>query len=128
MARCFLTALLLAAAVAHAAVPDGVARIAGSYYGQAFNGGDLDPVTTVLAFDDRGRFTGNYQVEDETGIFEGSLSSLVQEGERSFSMEWTDQDGEGFVYLEFNADYSRFTGVWTTTDGNQQHPWTGRRQ
>ncbi len=112
-----------------AAVPEGIMKIAGRYAGMAYNGGDLDPVVTVLSFDSQGRFAGSYSVEDENGIFEGRLSGLIkEEGEHSFSLEWTDQDGEGFVYLEFSPDYSSFDGVWTRTDGEEQFPWSGRRQ
>lgn len=110
------------------AVPDAVAAIAGNFTGYAYNGMNLDPVTTVLSFDDNGRFVGRYKVDDETRPFEGTLSGLIQEGDRSFSMEWTDRDGEGFVYMEFNADYSSFNGFWTDTDGEDQFPWNGRRQ
>ena len=120
--------LLVSAAVSQAAVPDSIAAIAGRYAGNAWNGDDLDPVVTVLAFDDQGRFAGSYKIDDENGSFEGNLSGLAQEGERSFSLEWTDRDGEGFLYLDFSPDYSSFTGVWTNTDGLSQLPWNGRRQ
>lgn len=110
------------------AVPDSVAAIAGTYAGLAYNGQTLDPVVTVFAFDSEGRFSGNYRIEDETGAFEGRLSGLFQEGEHRFSMEWTDRDGEGFLYIEFTQDYSAFDGFWTNTDGDSQLPWNGRRQ
>lgn len=123
-----LSVLLLMSLAAGAAVPEGIAPIAGRFAGTAYNGGDMDPVVTVLAFDDQGRFAGSYAVEDESGVFEGTLSGLVQEDERSYSLAWTDQHGEGFVLLEFNADFSAFSGFWTNTDGEQQFPWSGRRQ
>ena len=121
--------LVFTVTLVQAAVPQGIMEIAGHYVGMAYNGGDLDPVVTVLSFDSQGRFSGSYSVEDENGIFEGRLSGLIkEEGERSFSLEWTDQDGEGFVYLDFSPDYSSFNGVWTRTDGEEQFPWSGRRQ
>lgn len=123
---CFL--ILLSPAVLAATVPDSIAAIAGNYVGTAYNGGDLDPVATVLAFDDQGRFTGSYRIDDEAGSFEGNLSGLVPEGDRTFSLEWTDRDGEGFLLLEFSEDYSSFSGVWTDTDGQIQRPYNGRRQ
>ena len=128
MTRLLILFLLGLPQFALAAVPEQVLAIAGTYYGEAFNGNDLDPVVTVMAFDDQGRFYGNYQVEDEFALFEGSLSSLVQEGERTFTMEWTDKDGEGFVFMQFNADYSAFSGFWTDTSGEAQRPWNGRKQ
>ena len=118
----------LISSAAFSAVPDAVAAIAGNYTGYAYNGMNLDPVTTVLAFDENGRFVGRYKVDDENRPFEGTLSGLIQEGDRSFSMEWTDRDGEGFVYMEFSVDYSSFSGFWTDTDGEDQFPWNGRRQ
>ena len=112
----------------HAAVPDSVAAIAGRYSGTAYNGANMDPVTTVLSFDSQGRFNGSYYVEDEIQEFEGRLSGLVQEGDRTFSLEWTDRFGEGFAWFEFNSDYSAFTGYWTDTDAEQQFPWSGQKQ
>jgi len=129
----FLTmafALLLPVGItAQTFVPDHIAAIAGNYVGLAYNGHDLDPVTTVLVFDVQGRVTGTYRIDDEMGSFEGVLSGLVQEGgDHEFSLEWTDRDGEGFLYLTFNADYSAFDGFWTNTEGKSQLPWNGRRQ
>jgi hypothetical protein len=115
-------------ALLQAAVPDSVAAIAGRYVGSAYNGSNMDPVVTVFAFDERGRFSGTYHVEDEVQEFEGRLSGLIDEGNRAFSLEWTDRFGEGFVYLEFSSDYSSFNGYWTTTDAEDQFPWSGRRQ
>lgn len=123
-----LTALTLLAITVSAAVPENIARIAGNYSGYAYNGQNLDPVITVMRFEPNGRFTGQYKVEDENGDFEGVISGLIQEEERFFSMEWTDHDGEGFVYMEFSSDYSSFTGYWTNPDGDEEFPWTGRRQ
>jgi len=113
---------------AQAAVPDSVAAIAGRYAGRAYNGTNLDPVVTILSFDSQGRFNGTYYVEDEIQEFEGRLSGLVQEGERTFSLEWTDRFGEGFAWFEFSSDYSSFTGYWTDTDAQSQFPWNGVRQ
>lgn len=111
-----------------AAVPDSVAVIAGRYAGTAFNGSNMDPVVTVLAFDDQGRFAGTYHVADEVQEFEGRLSNLVQEGERTFTLEWTDRFGEGFALFEFNSDFSAFSGYWTNADAEDMFPWSGRRQ
>jgi len=113
---------------AFAAAPESVTSIAGNYSGYAYNGQNLDPVLTVLAFDESGRFMGSYKVDDENSPFQGTLSGLIQEEERAFSMQWTDKDGEGFVYMEFNADYSSFSGFWTDPGGEDQFPWNGRRQ
>ena len=124
----FFVVLLIPLVVNATPVPDSIAPIAGRYTGTVYNGNDLDPVVTVLAFDDQGRFAGSYRIDDENGSFEGTLSGLVQEGERSYSLEWTDRDGEGFLMLEFNNDYSSFTGAWTDTDGQYPRPYTGKRQ
>jgi len=123
----FYSAFIISQA-AMGAVPDSVAAIAGTYAGRAYNGNTLDPVITVFSFDSEGRFSGSYRIEDEQGSFEGRLSGLFQEGDRRFSMEWTDRDGEGFLYIEFTPDYSGFDGVWTNTNGYSELPWNGRRQ
>ena len=114
--------------LALAAISDEISAISGTYAGQAYNGSNLDPVVTVLAFDTRGRYAGTYKVDDENGDYEGRPSNLIPEGNRAFSLEWTDQFGEGFVYLEFSTDYSSFSGYWTDIDGDDQFPWNGRRQ
>jgi hypothetical protein len=119
---------LFASEMLRAAVPDEVAAVAGRYAGMAFNGSNMDPVVTVLAFDNQGRFAGTYYVEDEIQEFEGRLSNLIMEGEHTFTLEWTDRFGEGFALFEFNSDYSAFTGYWTTVDAEDQFPWNGRRQ
>jgi hypothetical protein len=124
----FSVLVLLASATVQAAVPDSIAAIAGRYVGTAYNGANMDPVVTVLSFDDRGRFNGTYYVADEVQEFEGRLSGLIQEDERAFSLEWTDRFGEGFAYFEFSNDYSSFSGYWTTTDAEQQFPWSGSKQ
>ena len=123
-----ITLLLVIQTLANAAVPEEISAISGSYAGLAYNGSNLDPVITMLAFDARGRFAGTYQVDDENGYYEGRLSNLIPEGNRAFSLEWTDQFGEGFVYLEFSADYSSFSGYWTDLDSEDQFPWNGQRQ
>ena len=120
--------LLSLSMLALAAAPEEISAISGTYAGRAYNGNNLDPVITVLAFDIQGRFSGTYKVDDETGVFDGRLSNLIPEGDRAFSLEWTDQFGEGFVYLEFNADYSAFNGYWSDINGQDQFPWNGRRQ
>lgn len=113
---------------AFAAASESVTSIAGNYSGYAYNGQNLDPVLTMLAFDENGRFMGSYKVDDENNPFQGTLSGLIQEDDRTYSMQWTDKDGEGFVYMEFSADYSSFSGFWTDPGGEQQFPWNGRRQ
>jgi hypothetical protein len=119
---------LFASTLLQAAVPDEVAAVAGRYAGMAFNGSNMDPVVTVLAFDAQGRFAGSYYVDDEVQAYEGRLSNLIHEGERTFTLEWTDRFGEGFAWFEFNSDYSAFTGFWTNVDAEDQFPWNGRRQ
>jgi len=128
MRRITTVIFLFASTLLQAAVPDEVAAVAGRYTGLAFNGSNLDPVVTVLAFDDQGRFAGTYYVEDEVQAYEGRLSNLIQEGERTFTLEWTDRFGEGFALFEFNSDYSAFNGFWTNIDAEDQFPWNGRRQ
>ena len=128
MRKLFILTMLLVSSLPQAAVPDSISAIAGRYAGMAYNGANMDPVVTVLAFDDQGRFAGTYYVEDEVQEFEGRLSGLIQEGDRTFSLEWTDRFGEGFAWFEFSSDYSSFNGYWTNTDEENQFPWNGRRQ
>ena len=48
--------LVFTVTLVQAAVPQGIMEIAGRYVGMAYNGGDLDPVVTVLSFDSQGPF------------------------------------------------------------------------
>lgn len=117
---------LLITAVEAADGPD--KQLEGTYLGEAFNGGDLDPVITIFKFDYSGRLTGEYSVDEETGTYKGRLSNFRFEGPREISMEWTDKFGEGFARMEFSADYQSFTGEWTDNQGSNPLPWNGKRQ
>jgi hypothetical protein len=102
-------------------------RFAGTYTGQVFNGDDLDPVVTTFSFSPTGVPTGSYTVDEETGVYSGTLSNILFEGERAISMEWTDKFGEGLAVMEFSSDYSSFTGEWTLRDGRNALPWSGQK-
>ena len=123
----FFTLFLLLTLPVSLAQEQELNQLIGIYVGTALNGGNYDKVTTEINFNN-GRLTGTYSVEDETGIFQGHLSNFIREGERSYSLEWTDQYGEGYVYWEFSADYSSFSGYWGSLDSEQQYPWNGSRQ
>jgi hypothetical protein len=102
-------------------------RLAGTFVGEVFNGADLDPVTTIFTLQPSGRLIGSYTVDDEAGLFQGTLSNILFDDERFISMEWTDQFGEGLAVMEFSGDFSSFAGEWADKDGQNPLPWSGQR-
>jgi hypothetical protein len=120
-------ALLIACVASLANAAENAARIAGTYQGEAFNGGDLDAITTTFSFDSGGRLRGEYVVDEEEGEFKGRLSNFSFEGPRTIRMEWTDKFGEGFAVMEFAQDYRSFTGEWSDQSGSNALPWSGEK-
>lgn len=127
--RSHLWCALLLVCVAPAAAQDDVdpAHIAGTWIGQVFNGGDLDPVRTTFTFAG-GRLGGSYSVDDESGDLQGTLSSFVFEDSHTLALEWTDMYGEGYVRLVFSPDYRRFDGHWGSYDSDSVNPWYGEKK
>jgi len=109
-------------------VPGNLENFSGTYTGDVFNGDDLDPITTVFRVVGDNRLTGNYSVSAEQFTYEGTISNIVFEDDRTFSGEWTDRFGEGFLRLQFSRDFSSFTGFWADYDTDNQLPWNGKRQ
>ncbi len=118
--------LLLSSALHAQDVPADLAAIAGTYRGEALNGGSLDPVTTVFRLTGR-RLTGEYTIEDETGTFHGTISNAFFE-DGTLRIEWTDRDGEGYAELDFSPDFRRFDGFWASYDNPDGAPWNGVKQ
>ena len=115
-------------AAAPATGEDQLRRLVGTYNGKVFNGDDLDDVVTTFKIDEIGRLTGEYTVDEETGVYSGTLSDVIFDDDHSVSMEWTDKFGEGFAEMQFSDDFRSFTGNWTDKDGSRPLPWNGKRQ
>ena len=123
-----LSLLLVLPAAGYAAdVPD-LTRVAGVYKGEVFNGDDLDPITTTFTFNSDGRLSADYVVDEESGVYEGTLSNTHIEDANTFTFEWTDKFGEGYVVLEFSDDFHRFDGYWGNRDSDAVHEWYGVRE
>ncbi|MDR0780935.1 MAG: hypothetical protein LBF16_09635 [Pseudomonadales bacterium] len=103
------------------------APLIGTYTGEVFNGDDLDAVVTVFSFTSTGILTGSYTVDEETGVYSGTLSNFLFEDAHTISMEWTDKFGEGLALMEFSSDFRSFTGGWTQRDGLNPLPWNGEK-
>lgn len=128
VARLFnAAALLLCATLAHAQIPPELEAIAGTYRGEALNGADLDPVTTIFRLAPGGRLVGEYEIEDELGTFQGTISNAYFANGTLF-IEWTDRDGEGYAELTFSSDFRSFDGFWGSLDSANENPWNGVRQ
>ena len=126
-AKRFLALIYLASSALLAQdLPPDIAAIVGTYRGQAFNGGDLDPVTTTFRIAS-GRLTGSYVIEDELNTFEGTISNAFFE-DGVLRIEWTDRDGEGYAELTFSSDFRRFDGFWGSLDSAGENPWNGVKQ
>lgn len=122
----YLFSLLLLPGLPAQAQPPDLVAIAGTYRGEALNGGDLDPVTTTFRLTG-GRLTGEYVVDDEAGTFQGTISNAFFE-DGVLRVEWTDRDGEGYAELSFSSDFRSFEGFWGSYDSPNESPWTGEKQ
>jgi len=123
--RWCLLLLLAATPLTHAA--DDPKAIAGTYSGEVFNGNDMDAVITTFIFDNSGRLTGTYEVDEENGKYSGRLSNFMFEGPRTISMEWTDKFGEGYATMEFTLGFYSFTGEWGNKQSPEALPWVGEK-
>lgn len=128
LVRGFATLLLLCGALPSHGQQADLTVFAGTWRGEVFNGGDMDPVSIVFALSANGRLAGDYTVDDETGLVQGRVSNVILEDSHTMTCEWTDKYGEGYVRLVFSQDYSRFDGFWGSRDSDSQNPWSGVRQ
>ena len=124
--RLLCSILLVVCLPLHAQPPD-LAAIVGVYHGEAFNGGDLDPVTTTFRFAPGNRLVGEYVIEDESGVFQGTISNAFFE-DGVLQVEWTDRDGEGYAELTFSSNFTRFDGFWASFDSPNENPWNGIKE
>lgn len=122
-----LAGLVLSLAAEGAERPD-YGPLTGTYEGQVFNGGDLDPIVTTFEFLPDGRLRGQYYIDEETGPIEGIVTNVYLLEGRAYSVEWTDKHGEGQAVLSFSADFSSFNGYWIDGLDGSSHPWTGVKQ
>lgn len=123
-----LLTTLLACSTLLVAEPADYSRMAGSYSGEVYNGNDMDPVVTSFTLTANGRLRGNYIVEDEIEIVEGTISNAVLVEGRTWSFEWTDKYGEGSAVLIFSDDFQSFRGYWTDKSAAREFPWSGVKQ
>lgn len=119
--------LIITAFTPASAAPASFTQLAGTFQGEVFNGSDLDPVITIFSLDEYGRLSGSYTVDEELGAYSGILSNIIFDDERSLSMEWTDKFGEGFAIMEFNRDFTAFSGAWTDKNSDNSQPWNGKK-
>jgi hypothetical protein len=102
-------------------------HLVGSYIGRVFNGDDMDPHVTIFTISPSGVLIGNYTVDEETGVYSGTLNNIQFEDEHSITMEWTDKFGQGLAVMEFSNDFGSFVGSWTQRDGRNPLPWYGKK-
>lgn len=125
--RVILTTVMLVPLIVYAAGISDYSKIAGSYTGMVFNGGDLDPVVTTFFLLPNGTLRGNYIAEDEIELIEGTISNAVNIEGQTYSFEWTDKYGEGQAVMEFADDFSSFNGFWTNNTGSDEFQWSGTK-
>ena len=119
--------LLLLAATPLTNAADDPKAIAGTYTGEVFNGNDMDAVITTFSFDNSGRLTGTYEVDEENGKYSGRLSNFMFEGPRTITMEWTDKFGEGYATMDLTQGFRSFTGEWGSKQSPEALPWVGEK-
>lgn len=126
--KALFSVMALLAGVASLQAAEDYQQLAGTYIGEVFNGADMDSVKTTFTFDNNGRLSGQYTVDEENGAYSGRLSNFTFEGPRTMSMEWTDKFGEGYATMEFSRDFRSFTGAWGSPQSESMLPWNGTKQ
>ncbi len=102
-------------------------KIAGSYKGIIFNGGDEYPATTTFKTDGD-KVSGNYSLDVGGMEYTGNLSKFTPAGERSFKSRWHDSvDRRGNFSMTFAPDGSSFKGKWDADDGDGDGEWIGKK-
>ena len=66
------------------------------------------------------KVTGTYDWKD--GRIEGTLSGHTLTG------RWTQSNGKGRLVMEFNSDFSAFTGKWDYNDAEPSRKWSGTKK
>lgn len=122
-----VTALLLPVPENTVAAQGNYPKIVGTFYGEVYNGSDLDPAVTTFILQPSGRIIGEYSVDEENGKYHGSISNIIFNAERTVSFEWTDKFGEGYAIVEFSSDFNRFSGHWSDRENENANPWYGVR-
>ena len=99
----------------------------GEYFGQVYNGDNMDPVVTRFEIGTAGQLQGSYLLQDEDGPDTGELLNPRPDGAYTLLLDWKDRHGTGVVRLLFSADYSRFQGFWGMQENDTSLPWNGRK-
>ena len=125
---CLFPLLLLMAwpAPAHAAPPACAPAIVGPWSGKVWDAGLLKDLRTLFAVA-AGQLTGTYQVEDDSGGYDGTLTDFVPSGPCAGTFRWSDRHGEGVVWVDFRPDRDRFDGAWGTDAPLPGYIFNGRR-
>ena len=66
------------------------------------------------------KVTGTYNWHD--GRIEGTLSGHTLTG------RWTQSNGKGRLVMEFNSDFSAFTGKWDYNEAEPSKKWSGKKK
>ena len=128
MLRVILISIIFIPFTVSAAENFDYSKISGRYVGVVFNGNDLDPVVTTFFVLPDGRLRGNYTVEDEVELLEGTISNTFNLEGQTYSLEWTDKYGEGNAVFVFSNDFSGFNGFWTNNTESNQFQWSGTKE
>ena len=104
------------------------AKIAGSYTGVIFNGGDEYPTTTTFKTEG-GKLSGVYKLDVYGTDHEGTLGEFKEAGAGKFKCRWNDDmDREGNFSMTFSPDGSSFKGNWDADDGDGDGEWNGKKK
>jgi hypothetical protein len=121
--------ILAAALMALAPLAPAAAQtaVAGTYRGEMFSNGALQPTDTVFV-EKNGSFAGSYVIHDpEDGEIHGKISAMTLDpGGRTYSFTWTDSYGSDAATVAFAPDGGSFTGKWFV-DGRPVGVWNGTR-
>lgn len=113
--------------------PDCIDRIVGTYLGEAFSVGGLQPTLTSFFINKDGKIVGKYFISykeyksKKVYYSEGDLFDFNPLGEYVAWTTWHDEYGKGNLRLVFRFNGKEFAGYWGHSKGDHSAPWYGRK-
>lgn len=114
--------------------PDCLGRLVGTYHGQAYAPGDLQPTLTSFYLDEKGNLKGKYFInymqydkDPAVNYWDGEIIDIKPLAEYMMWATWSDRNGKSNLRLVFSFDGSEFAGYWGFGDGDNSNPWYGKK-
>lgn len=113
--------------------PDCMSQIVGTYLGEAFGSGGLQPTLTSFYVNKSGKIEGKYFISykeykgKKVYYCEGDLSDFKPLDEYVAWVKWSDVYGKGNLRMVFRFNGKEFAGYWGHSRGEHSVPWYGKK-